>query len=329
MKKTRIAINGFGRIGRLVLRAYVESGRDDLEFVAINDLAPAEHSAHLLEFDSVHGRMKTPIELSGDIMTVGGQKIKIMSERNPGALPWKDLDIDIVMECTGIFSSAADAKVHIDAGAKKVLVSSPSEGADSTIVFGVNNDALLPGHTIVSCGSCTTNALAPVAKILDENFGIENGWMTTVHAYTGDQNLLDKDHKDMRRARAAAMSMVPSSTGAAKAIGLVLPNLAGKLNGAAIRVPVANVSMVELVVNLSKPVTADDVNALMKKSVNTVLGYNELPLVSVDFIGDAHSSVFDATMTHMVGDKTLHITTWYDNEWGFACRMSDVAALMN
>ncbi|MCL2890176.1 MAG: erythrose-4-phosphate dehydrogenase, partial [Alphaproteobacteria bacterium] len=243
-KKTRIAINGFGRIGRLILRAALESKRDDLEFVAINDIMPIDQSAHLLEFDSVHGRLPMPVGFDGNIIHVDGHKIAVLSEREPECMPWEELEIDIVMECTGIYSSAAAAKIHLDAGAKRVLVSAPSDDADATIVFGVNDSAITADAKIVSCGSCTTNCLAPVAAIIDEKFGITNGWMTTVHAYTGDQSLLDRNHKDIRRARAAAMSMIPTSTGAAKAIGLVLPNLAGKLNGIAIRVPTPDVSVV-------------------------------------------------------------------------------------
>ncbi|MCL1892382.1 MAG: type I glyceraldehyde-3-phosphate dehydrogenase [Alphaproteobacteria bacterium] len=328
-KKTRIAINGFGRIGRLVLRAAIESKRDDLEFVAINDLMPLDQSAFLLEYDSVHGRMSAPVDTDGNVIKVGGHNITVLSEKDPASLPWKELDIDIVMECTGVFTSASSARVHLDAGAKRVLVSAPSDGADATIVFGVNEKTLTKNMKIVSCGSCTTNCLAPVAHVLDEAFGIISGWMTTVHAYTGDQQLLDKNHKDPRRARAAAMSIIPTSTGAAKAIGLVLPNLAGKLNGTAIRVPVPDVSVVELIVNLNKPATEASANAALlaasKGKLAGILGYNEKPLVSVDFTHDARSSIFDATQTKMIGDKLLHITSWYDNEWGFSNRMCDVA----
>ncbi|MDR2685827.1 MAG: type I glyceraldehyde-3-phosphate dehydrogenase [Rickettsiales bacterium] len=329
--KTRIAINGFGRIGRMVLRAYLESGRKDLEFVAINDLAPIDQSAHLLEFDSVHRRLPMPVEVSGGFINVGDQKIQVIQERDPKLLPWEKLNIDIVMECTGIFTDAEKAKVHLEAGAKKVLVSAPSTGADATIVFGVNDNTLTKAHNIVSNASCTTNCLAPVASVIDAEFGIENGYMTTVHAYTGDQRLLDTNHSDFRRARAAAVSMIPSSTGAAKAIGLVLPKLAGKLDGVAIRVPTPDVSVVELIVNLKNPATTDKVNAAIKKaasegSLKGVLGYNELPLVSVDFTHDPRTSIFDAGLTKMVGDKLLHITSWYDNEWGFSNKMLDTAA---
>ncbi|MDR1360913.1 MAG: type I glyceraldehyde-3-phosphate dehydrogenase [Rickettsiales bacterium] len=334
MSKVKVAINGFGRIGRLVLRAALESKRDDIEFVAVNDLMPADQSAFLLEYDSVHGHMPIPVELKDDVIKVGGHNIKVLAERDPTKLPWGELGVDIVMECTGIFTSAEKAKVHLEAGAKRVLVSAPSDGADATIVFGVNDSVLTGSEKIISNGSCTTNCLAPVASVLDAEFGIVNGWMTTVHAYTGDQQLLDKNHSDLRRARAANLSMIPTSTGAAKAIGLVLPNLAGKLNGTAIRVPTPDVSVVELIVNLEKPATVDEVNNVMKVaagqggSLSRILGYNEKPLVSIDFTHDKRSSVFDATQTKVIGEKLLHITSWYDNEWGFSNRMCDTAALI-
>ncbi|MCL2629469.1 MAG: type I glyceraldehyde-3-phosphate dehydrogenase [Alphaproteobacteria bacterium] len=329
-KKTRIAINGFGRIGRMVLRAYIESGRKDMEFVAVNDLAPLEQSAHLLQFDSVHGKLKYPVKIVGSHIHVAGHKIQVIQEKDPEKLPWKKLNIDIVMECTGVFTDADKARVHLKAGAKKVLVSAPSEGADATIVFGVNDKTLKKANKIISNASCTTNCLAPVAAVIDSAFGIVNGFMTTVHAYTGDQRLLDANHSDPRRARAAAMSMIPSKTGAAKAIGLVLPKLAGKLDGAAIRVPTPNVSVVELVVNLKKKTTADAVNAAIKKASMTnmkgVLGYEEQPLVSVDFVHDPRTSILDAALTKVIDGNLLHVTSWYDNEWGFSCKMLDTAA---
>lgn len=328
MSKVRVAINGFGRIGRLVLRAALESGRDDIEFVAVNDLAPAEQNAYLLEYDSVHGKLPMDVKLEGDTIVVGNQKIKCIAERDPLKLPWRELDIDVVMECTGIFTAADKAKVHLEAGAKRVLVSAPSAGADATIVYGVNQDTLKSTDLIVSNASCTTNCLAPVAKVLDDSFGIISGWMTTVHAYTGDQQLLDKNHKDFRRARAAALSMIPTSTGAAKAIGLVLPKLAGKLDGMAIRVPTPDVSVVELVVNLEKDATVDAVNAAMKAAASKTFGYNDKPLVSIDFTHDAHSSIFDAGQTKVLGDRLVHVTAWYDNEWGFSNRMGDTAVAM-
>ena len=328
MSKIRVAINGFGRIGRLVLRAALESKRDDIEFVAVNDLAPAEQNAYLLQYDSVHGKLPMDVKLDGQYIIVGDQKIKCIAEKDPTKLPWHELDIDVVMECTGIFTAADKARVHLDAGARRVLVSAPSAGADATIVYGVNQDTLKPTDLIVSNASCTTNCLAPVAQVLDNTFGIESGWMTTVHAYTGDQQLLDKNHKDFRRARAANLSMIPTSTGAAKAIGLVLPNLAGKLDGMAIRVPTPDVSVVELVVNLKKPATVDAVNSAMRAAQSKTFGYNELPLVSIDFTHDAHSSIFDAGQTKVLGDRLVHVTAWYDNEWGFSNRMGDTAVAM-
>lgn len=328
MSKVRVAINGFGRIGRLVLRAALESGRDDIEFVAVNDLAPAEQNAYLLQYDSVHGKLPMDVKLEGEYILVGNQKIKCIAEKDPTKLPWGELNIDIVMECTGIFTAAEKARVHLECGAKRVLVSAPSAGADKTIVFGVNQDTLTSEDLIVSNASCTTNCLAPVAKVLDDTFGIISGWMTTVHAYTGDQQLLDKNHKDFRRARAAGLSMIPTSTGAAKAIGLVLPKLAGKLDGMAIRVPTPDVSVVELVVNLEKSATVEAVNEAMKAAESKTFGYNDKPLVSVDFTGDAHSSIFDASQTKVLEDKLVHVTAWYDNEWGFSNRMGDTAVAM-
>ena len=312
----------------MVLRAALESKRDDIEFVAVNDLAPAEQNAYLLQYDSVHGKLPMDVKLDGEYIIVGNQKIKCIAEKDPTKLPWRELGIDIVMECTGIFTAADKARVHLDAGAKRVLVSAPSAGADATIVYGVNQDTLKPTDLIVSNASCTTNCLAPVARVLDDTFGIASGWMTTVHAYTGDQQLLDKNHKDFRRARAANLSMIPTSTGAAKAIGLVLPNLAGKLDGMAIRVPTPDVSVVELVVNLKKPATVDAVNAAMRAAESKTFGYNDKPLVSIDFTHDAHSSIFDAAQTKVLGDNLVHVTAWYDNEWGFSNRMGDTAVAM-
>ena len=328
MSKLRVAINGFGRIGRLVLRAALESKRDDIEFVAVNDLAPAEQNAYLLQYDSVHGKLPMDVKLDGQYIIVGNQKIKCLAEQDPTKLPWREMNVDVVMECTGIFTAADKARVHLDAGAKRVLVSAPSAGADATIVYGVNQDTLKPTDMIVSNASCTTNCLAPVARVLDDTFGIISGWMTTVHAYTGDQQLLDKNHKDFRRARAANLSMIPTSTGAAKAIGLVLPRLAGKLDGMAIRVPTPDVSVVELVVNLERAATVDAVNKAMRAAKSETFGYNELPLVSIDFTHDAHSSIFDAAQTKVLGDKLVHVTAWYDNEWGFSNRMCDTAVAM-
>lgn len=325
MKKIRVAINGFGRIGRLVLRAALESGRKDIEFVAVNDLAPADENAYLLEYDSVHGKLPMDVKMDGDYILVGGQKIKCLSERDPSKLPWKQLKIDVVMECTGLFTSADKARIHLENGAKRVLVSAPSAGADKTIVFGVNENKLTKKDLIVSNASCTTNCLAPVLNVLDKKFGIANGWMTTVHAYTGDQQLLDKNHKDFRRARAANLSMIPTSTGAAKAIGLVLPKLAGKMDGIAIRVPTPDVSVVELALNVNKRATIESVNKAMQSAESEILGYNDKPLVSIDFTNDKHSAIFDATQTRVIDDHLIHVTAWYDNEWGFSNRMCDTA----
>jgi len=325
MKKIRVAINGFGRIGRLVLRAALESGRKDIEFVAVNDLAPAAENAYLLEYDSVHGKLNMDVKLDGEYIIVGNQKIKCLSERDPSKLPWKQLKIDIVMECTGLFTSADKARVHLDNGAKRVLVSAPSNGADKTIVFGVNENKLTKKDLIISNASCTTNCLAPVLNVLDKKFGIINGWMTTVHAYTGDQQLLDKNHKDFRRARAANLSMIPTSTGAAKAIGLVLPKLAGKMDGIAIRVPTPDVSVVELTLNVNKRATIETVNRAMLAAASDILGYNDKSLVSIDFTHDKHSSIFDASQTRVIDDHLIHVTAWYDNEWGFSNRMCDTA----
>ena len=325
MKKIRVAINGFGRIGRLVLRAAIESGRKDIEFVAINDLAPINENAYLLQHDSVHGKLNKDVKVNGDYILVDGQKIKSLSERDPSKLPWKQLKIDVVMECTGLFTAADKARVHLDSGAKRVLVSAPSSGADKTIVFGVNENKMTKKDLIISNASCTTNCLAPVLNVLDKKFGIKNGWMTTVHAYTGDQQLLDKNHKDFRRARAANLSMIPTSTGAAKAIGLVLPKLAGKMDGIAIRVPTPDVSMIELVLNMKKKILVESVNKTMFAAQSNILGYNDKPLVSVDFTHDTHSAIFDASLTKVVEDNVLHVTAWYDNEWGFSNRMCDTA----
>ncbi len=325
MKKIRVAINGFGRIGRLVLRAALESGRKDIEFVAVNDLAPADENAYLLQYDSVHGKLGMDVKLDGQYILVGNQKIKCLSERDPSKLPWRELKIDIVMECTGLFTAAEKARIHLDCGARRVLVSAPSNGADKTIVFGVNDSKLTKHDLIVSNASCTTNCLAPVLNVLDKKFGIVNGWMTTVHAYTGDQQLLDKNHKDFRRARAANLSMIPTSTGAAKAIGLVLPKLAGKMDGIAIRVPTPDVSVVELALNVTKRATIESINKAMKSAESEILGYNDKPLVSIDFTNDKHSSVFDASQTRVIDEHLIHVTAWYDNEWGFSNRMCDTA----
>ncbi len=330
----RVAINGFGRIGRNVLRAAVESGRDDIEFVAINDLGPVETNAHLLRFDSVHGRFPGKIETTEDSIIVEGLKnpVKVFAERDPTKLPWGDLGVDLVMECTGIFRKREQAALHLEAGAKRVLVSAPAPGADLTVVYGVNHDKLTSDHVVVSNASCTTNCLAPVAKVLNDAIGIEQGFMTTIHSYTGDQPTLDTFHKDLYRARAAALSQIPTSTGAAKAVGLVLPELNGKLDGVAIRVPTPNVSVVDLVFIAARDTSVEEVNEAIVKAADGpmkgVLGYTDQPNVSVDFNHDSRSSVFALPQTKMVGSRMVRILSWYDNEWGFSNRMNDTAVAM-
>ena len=328
----RVAINGFGRIGRNVLRAIVESGRKDIEVVAINDLGPVETNAHLMRFDSVHGRFPGNVTVDGDTIDVGSGPIKVTAIRNPAELPHKALGVDIALECTGIFTKRDAAAAHLDAGAKRVLVSAPADGADLTVVYGVNHDKLTKDHVVVSNASCTTNCLSPVAKALNDAIGIEQGFMTTIHAYTGDQPTLDTMHKDLYRARAAALSMIPTSTGAAKAVGLVLPELKGKLDGVAIRVPTPNVSVVDLKFNAKRATTVEEVNAIIKAAADGpmkgVLGYTTAPNVSMDFNHDPHSSVFHMDQTKVMDGTLVRILTWYDNEWGFSNRMSDTAVAM-
>jgi glyceraldehyde 3-phosphate dehydrogenase len=321
----RIAINGFGRIGRNVLRAlYTQGYRQDLQVVAINDLGDSEMNAHLLRFDTVHGPFSGTVECDKDSLSVNGDRIAVSAVRNPAELPWKALDIDVVFECTGLFTSRDKAAAHLTAGARKVIISAPASGADATIVYGVNHDTLRQSHQIISSASCTTNCLAPVAQVLHRELGIESGLMTTIHAYTNDQNLIDVYHTDPYRARSATQSMIPSKTGAAEAVGLVLPELAGKLTGMAVRVPVINVSLVDLTVQLSREASAEEVNALMKQASqhSKVLGYNTLPLVSHDFNHNPLSSIFDANHTKSSG-KLLKVLAWYDNEWAFSNRMLD------
>ncbi|HVT56687.1 MAG TPA: type I glyceraldehyde-3-phosphate dehydrogenase [Xanthobacteraceae bacterium] len=328
----RVAINGFGRIGRNVLRAIVESGRKDIEVVAINDLAPIETNAHLLRFDSVHGRFPHEVKASGDTMDVGRGPIKVTAIKNPAELPHKELKVDIAMECTGIFTSKEKASAHLTAGAKRVLVSAPADGADITVVYGVNHDKIGKEHKVVSNASCTTNCLAPVAKVLNDSIGIEKGFMTTVHAYTNDQPSLDQVHKDLYRGRAAALSMIPTSTGAAKAVGLVLPELAGKLDGVAIRVPTPNVSVVDFKFIAKKKTDKDEVNGAIKRAAEQqlkgVLGFTTQPNVSIDFNHDPHSSIFHMDQTKVMDGTLVRIMTWYDNEWGFSNRMADTAVVM-
>ncbi len=334
---TKIAINGFGRIGRCVLRALVEQKITDVEVVAINDLVDTKTLAHLLKYDSVHRMFEAaPVGHKDTGITVGGKDISVTAIKDPKELPWKSHGIDVVFECTGLFTDKNKAIAHVEAGAKKVLISAPAKNHDLTIVMGVNDQLYDPAkHVVVSNGSCTTNCLAPIAKVMLDNFGFEHALMTTVHSYTNDQNLLDLPHRkgDLRRARAAALSMVPTSTGAAKAISEVIPELKGKCDGIAIRVPTADVSLTDLTVSTAKPVTVEAINAAMKKAAESgplkgVLQYTEEQLVSSDFIGNPHSSIFDATLTKVNGDRIAKVFSWYDNEWGFSCRMIDLARLI-
>lgn len=331
-KKLRIAINGFGRIGRNVARAIFESGRTDIDIVAINDLGPVETNAHLMRYDSVHGRFPGEISVSGDQINVGSESFKVLAERNPSDLPWGELDIDVVMECTGIFTSKEKASLHLQAGAKRVLVSAPGANADKTIVYGVNHEALTSDDVVVSNASCTTNCLSPVAYVLNNEIGIEKGMMTTIHSYTGDQPTLDTMHKDLYRGRAAALSMIPTSTGAAKAVGLVLPELNGKLDGFSIRVPTPNVSVVDLKFIAKRETSADEINDIIRNAANGalkgILGYTDEKLVSSDFNHDPHSSIFHCDQTKVMDGTLCSILTWYDNEWGFSNRMGDTAIAM-
>ncbi len=332
MTKLRIAINGFGRIGRNVARAIFESGRDDIDIVAINDLGPVETNAHLMRYDSVHGRFPGEVTVSGDRIHVGRESFKVLAERDPTNLPWGDMDIDVVMECTGIFTSKEKASLHLQAGAKRVLVSAPGANADKTIVYGVNHNALTSEDVVVSNASCTTNCLSPVAYVLNNEIGIEKGMMTTIHSYTGDQPTLDTMHKDLYRARAAALSMIPTSTGAAKAVGLVLPELNGKLDGFAIRVPTPNVSVVDLKFIAKRETTVEEINDTIRKAaggaLKGILGFTDEKLVSSDFNHDPHSSIFHCDQTKVMDGTMCSILTWYDNEWGFSNRMADTAIAM-
>jgi glyceraldehyde 3-phosphate dehydrogenase len=328
----KVAINGFGRIGRNILRAIVESGRKDIEVVAVNDLAPVETNAHLLRFDSVHGRFPGEVKVKGDTIDVGRGPIKVTAIKDPAQLPHKDLKVDIAMECTGIFTSKEKAAPHLAAGAKRVLISAPSENADFTVVYGVNHDKLGNGHKVVSNASCTTNCLAPVAKVLNDAIGIERGFMTTIHAYTNDQPSLDQVHKDLYRARAAALSMIPTSTGAAKAVGLVLPELKGKLDGVAIRVPTPNVSVVDFKFVAKRATDKDEINGAIRRAAEQqlkgILGFTEQPNVSIDFNHDPHSSIFHMDQTKVIEGTLVRVMAWYDNEWGFSNRMADTAVVM-
>jgi glyceraldehyde 3-phosphate dehydrogenase len=328
----RVAINGFGRIGRLVFRAAMEHASREVEVVAINDLGPVETNAHLLRYDSVHGRFPNEVTTGENWLDAGRGKVRVTSERDPAKLPWKELEVDIALECTGIFTKREAAAKHLEAGAKKVIISAPADGADFTCVMGVNHDELKPEHKVISNASCTTNCLAPVAYVLHKGIGIERGYMTTIHSYTGDQSLQDTLHPDLRRARAAALSLIPTSTGAARAVGLVLPELKGKLDGTAIRVPTANVSLIDFKFDSARETDAAEVNALMQDAAKSnrlkgIVGINNAPTVSVDFNHDPHSSTFDVTQTQVLDKKFVRVLSWYDNEWGFSNRMVEVAAL--
>ena len=326
----RVAINGFGRIGRNVLRAIIESGRQDIAVVAINDLGPVETNAHLMRFDSVHGRFPGEVRVDGDTMDVGTGPISVTAIRDPRELPWGG--VDVALECTGFFATREKAAYHLENGSKRVLISAPAGGADKTIVFGVNHQTLTADDLVVSNASCTTNCLAPVAKVLNDAIGIERGFMTTIHSYTGDQPSLDTMHKDLYRGRAAAMSMIPTSTGAAKAVGLVLPELKGKLDGVAIRVPTPNVSAVDLVFQAARDTTVEEINQAIRAAadgpMNGVLGYTDRPNVSIDFNHDPHSSIFHMDQTKVMDGGLCRILSWYDNEWGFSNRMADTAIVM-
>jgi glyceraldehyde 3-phosphate dehydrogenase len=328
----RVAINGFGRIGRLVLRAAYESRREDIEVVGINDLGPVDTNAHLLRYDSVHGRFPGEITTGDGWMDIGRGKITVTAERDPAKLPWTKLGVDVALECTGIFTKREAAAKHLEAGAKKVIVSAPADGADLTVVMGVNHDELKPAHQVISNASCTTNCLAPVAYVLHKGVGIERGYMTTIHAYTGDQNTVDTLHSDLRRARAAAMSLIPTSTGAARAVGQVLPDINGKLDGTAIRVPTANVSLIDFKFDAARETSPDEVNGMMEDAAKSnrlkgIIGINKAPTVSIDFNHDSHSSTFDVTQTQVIDKRFVRVLAWYDNEWGFSNRMVEVAAL--
>ncbi len=328
----KVAINGFGRIGRNVLRAIVESGRTDIEVVAINDLGPVETNAHLLRFDSVHGRFPHEVTVDGDTIDAGRGKIKVTAIRNPAELPHKALGVEIALECTGIFTARDKAAAHLAAGASRVLVSAPADGADLTVVYGVNHDKLTREHLVVSNASCTTNCLAPVAKVLNDAIGIDHGFMTTIHSYTGDQPTLDTLHKDLYRGRAAALSMIPTTTGAAKAVGLVLPELKGKLDGSAIRVPTPNVSVVDLKFVAKRATSAQEINDAIKAAANGalkgILGFTDKPNVSMDFNHDSRSSIFHLDQTKVIDGTFVRILSWYDNEWGFSNRMADTAVAL-
>jgi glyceraldehyde 3-phosphate dehydrogenase len=327
----RVAINGFGRIGRLVFRAAMEHASREIEIVGVNDLGSVETNAHLLRYDSVHGRYPHEVTTGENWLDAGRGKVRVTAERDPAKLPWRELGVDVALECTGIFTKREAAAKHLEAGAKRVIISAPADGVDLTVVRGVNDDELSSKHQVISNASCTTNCLAPVAYVLHKGIGIERGYMTTIHAYTGDQSLQDTLHSDLRRARAANLSLIPTSTGAARAVGLVLPELKGKLDGTAIRVPTPNVSLIDFKFDAARDTTADEVNTLMQDAAksnrfNGIIGINNAPTVSIDFNHDSHSSTFDVTQTQVLEKSFVRVLSWYDNEWGFSNRMVEVAA---
>lgn len=326
----KVGINGYGRIGRNILRALYESGRtDEIQVAAINDLGDAETNAHLTRYDSAHGKFPGTIEVNENNLVINGDSVRVLSKRDPSTLPWGDLGVDVVLECTGLFTTKEKAAAHLEGGAKKVVISAPAKGVDATIVYGVNEDTLASSHTVISCASCTTNCLAPLVKVLHNAVGVEYGLMTTIHSFTNDQVLNDVYHKDLRRARSAVMSQIPTQTGAAAAVGLVLPDLNGKLDGFAVRVPTINVSLVDLTFTARRNTSVEEINGALKQAaqgpMQGVVAYNDAPLVSIDFNHDPHSSIFEATLTKVVGDRLVKVCSWYDNEWGFSNRMLDVA----
>ena len=329
----RVAINGFGRIGRLILRSIIETGRDDLNVVAINDLASAQTHAHLLKYDSIHGRLAYPVDVKTDQLDVNGHPIRVVMEKDPSQLPWQEMDIDIVMECSGRFTKRQDSELHLTSGAKKVLISAPATDEDLTVVFGVNHGLLRAEHQIVSNASCTTNCLAPVAYVLHNTIGIAHGFMTTIHSYTGDQKIVDTIHNDWKRGRAAAINMIPTSTGAARAVTKILPELKGKIDGTSVRVPIANVSLIDFTFTACRPTSVDEISSIIKeaahsKPLKNILTYYDVPLVSSDFNHDPHSAIFALQETKVIQNTFVRVLIWYDNEWGTVCRMCDTAAAM-
>ena len=330
---TKVAINGFGRIGRMVLRAWLEGDYPDIDIVAINDLCPVPTSAHLLQYDSVHGRLAQTVKAEADAICIGERRIAVSAERDPAQLPWGKLGVKVVLECSGVFTDGNKAKAHISAGASKVLISAPAKNVDKTVVYGVNQTSLRDSDTVVSNASCTTNCLAPVVKVLHDSIGINHGYMSTIHSFTGDQRTVDTAHSDLHRARAASVNIIPTSTGAARAVGLVLPELAGKLDGCALRVPTPNVSLIDFKFQCARPTSVEEINAAIVAASQSpplqgILGVNSAPLVSSDFIHDSHSSIFDLGQTQVLAGDFARVVSWYDNEWGFSCRMLDVTQVL-